>query len=185
MREVMAGDPEVVELAFVPTVDDQVRVAREIVPLGRRRWLVALLAIIVVNAGAQVWREGPAALLGFAGIALGVAAGAASVLLRPAFLARWAVARHGRKHPAIFLPVEYRFGAGGLRIESEFGTSELPWSSFTRAKEADDHFLFSFTSGQTFFAPRRALREGDEPRLRALLRSHLGTRAELRQSTDG
>jgi hypothetical protein len=186
MSQVATNDPAVVEVAFVPTVDDQVRAMDEVTrPPPRRQWWVAVLvALLVINSIMQVRREGLRVLFGFAGLSLLIAAVGGLVSFRLNVLMRWGLARHARRHPAAYSPVMYTFNADGLRIESKLGTTELPWSSFTGARETTDQFLLPCANGQQYFVPRRAVRESDELRLRTLLQAHLGARAELMTPTD-
>jgi hypothetical protein len=107
------------------------------------------------------------------------------LLLGVPVLRRRALVRHREQHPALYGPVEFTFGADGLRIASALATTDVPWSSLDRAYEANGLFLFRLAGSTAYFVPRRALRENDEPRLRALVAAHLGPRAELTNPTDG
>jgi len=188
MDETVVTEPDTLQVAFVPTVDDQVHAARATAAggfsRGQRVWLLVLMFLLAVNVFNAIRREGAAALHGLAGGTLVLLIVVAAAWVGRRHLLRLVLARHARAHRDLYLPVVMTLHGDGLRVESKIGTTEIPWSSFTRARETREHFLLYAGDGKAYFMPRRSLRESDEPRLRAILRSRLGERAELMQSTD-
>jgi hypothetical protein len=55
----------------------------------------------------------------------------------------------------------------------------MPWTSFVRARETPEQILLFFARKTAYFVPRRALREDEERRLKALIGARLGPLAEL------
>jgi len=189
MDETPVTAPDALRVAFVPTVDDQVHSTRATASggfsRGQRVWLLLLMFLMAVNVFNAIRREGAAALRGFGGLSLVILIMVAVGLVGWRSLLRLALARHARSHRDLYQPVVMTFGRDGLRVESKIATTEVPWSSFTRVQETGELFLLHASDSRAYFVPRRALPERDEPRLRAILRGHLGERAELMQSTDG
>lgn len=186
MGQVLMVDPGALEVGFIPTVDDQVHAIGEKVKVGRgkRLWVSFLMFGLVANVVSSVWREGAAALRGQAGFTLVLVIAATAGFLRWRQVMRWSLARYARAYPDRYAPVVYTFGADALRLESKFGSTEVPWGSFTQVRETKELFLFGIGSVD-YYVPRRALRETDEARLRELLTARLGPRAELMKPTDG
>jgi hypothetical protein len=185
MDQAPVVDPGALEVGFIPTVDDQVHAIWEKVKVGRgkRLWVSFLMFVLVANVVSSVWREGVAALRGAAGYTLVLVIAVAAGFLRRRQVMRWGLARHARAYPDRYAPVVYTFGADALRLESKFGSTEVPWSSFTQVRETKELFLFGIGSVD-YYVPRRALRETDEARLRTLVAARLGARAELMTPTD-
>lgn len=176
-----------VQVTFVPTVDDYVHASRETLRFtGRDRWLVrigvpvimgGMLAMIVADEG---WR----ALYG-SGLTYTVLL-ACWVLLPLAWpvLLRWIHLRQLRQNPHFNGPIAYTFTVRGVHLETPLGTSDMPWTSFVRARETREQILLFFARKTAYFVPRRALREEDERRLRGWLAARLGARAEFSTSND-
>jgi hypothetical protein len=181
MDQAPRTDASTLRVAFVPTVDDQLEVSRSlVVPVSWRwRWPWAVAALVM---GGAVLERGPEILLAPLGVVL--AGGLALWGLGPGMriLARRRLVRLGRENPAPYARTTFEFGAEGLRVGSELGTTEVPWMQITRVQETKEIFFFYGADDRVLFLPRRALGEGDEARLRTLLPGYLGT--ELTKPVD-
>ncbi|HET7463023.1 MAG TPA: YcxB family protein [Longimicrobium sp.] len=182
----MTEEPGTLTVAFVPTVDDQVRANREI--LRRSRWervleiaLVLFLGRIVVLT---VWRFGWRELFGSAMLPAIVLAALLVLTFGMPALVRWSIVRQRRQNPHLVGAITLTFSGAGVHVQSPLGTMDVPWTSFVRARETPELLLLCFARKAAYFVPRRALRETDEARLRALVSAHLGARAELMKPTD-
>ncbi|HEX8904583.1 MAG TPA: YcxB family protein [Longimicrobiaceae bacterium] len=183
MTQRLTADPEAFEVAFVPTVDDQVHALRDSIRRGRHRWRLMLVPLLLgFNVVTEVGRYGAAALFGTAGIALLVlVVGGAAYLAGPMF-ARWAFARRAGRDPGFLAPMAIRFAADGVRVKSAGGITKLPWSIVLRVRETTDLFLFDVGSNGSLYVPRRVLSGADASRLRKLLVARMGARARVHET---
>lgn len=93
-----------------------------------------------------------------------------------------AVAFAGINGPAIralLVPLRYELSGEGFLFESPTATARFGWNQVARAYETRSAFVLT-TPGTLQVLPKRFLTSMDEERLRALLRSALGSRARLR-----
>jgi len=176
-----------VHVSFVPTIDDLVHASRETVRGGRRRrWKeIALPLLLAAIIAVQVAQNGIAVLTGSAVFLVIALVLLAVVQLGLPLLVRWAVVRQRRQNPHFDGPVAYTFTAEGVHLQTPLGASDMPWTSFVRARETPEQILLFFGSKSAYFMPRRALRDDDERRLKALLAARLGPLAELTNETTG
>ena len=171
-----------VNVSFVPTIDDLVHASQETARGGRRRrrWMeIGLPVLLVAIIVGQVAQNGIAALYGRAVSLVAALLLVLAVTFGAPLLVRWAVVRQRRQNPHFDGPVAYTFTADGVRLETPLGVSDMPWASFVRARETPEQILLFFGKNSAYFMPRRALREDDERRLKALLAARLGPLAEL------
>jgi hypothetical protein len=176
------GEPGAIHVAFVPTVDDQVRANRAITQaIGWTRFTHAAFPVLMLaySALVGVWLGWGTVFHGFAlvfPVALLVWA-----LQVP--LGRWTVVRHRRQNPHLLGPCAITLHESGMRVESPNSDWVTMWTGIIRARETRDDYLLFVTRRSAVFLPRRALREADEPRLRELLLRHLAGRVQLKKQT--
>lgn len=185
MSQATANHPDVLEVAFVPTADDQVEAMRATIYRGRHEWWApaVMVVLLLVNVVAGFARHGTAALSGTAGLALLVLAlGIAASRAAPVF-ARWALARRAAREPGLLAPVSFRFGPDGVRVKSG-GVTTLPWSAIVRVRETRRLFFFELSGNDSLYVPRRVLNVSAQSQLRKLLVARLGARARV-QKTNG
>lgn len=186
MSSEVTADANAISVAFVPTVDDQVRANREI--LRRRGWRrveeYAVLVFGVLFLSSQVWLNGWGVLFGRLVLITIVWMVLVALLLAVPLITRWGFVRQRRQNPHLVGPMSFVFTDSGVHVQSPLGTADMPWSSFVRARETPEMLLLYFAKKTAYFVPRRALREADEARLRALVVTQLGARAELMKPTD-
>lgn len=183
MTQQPVTDSQPFEVAFVPTIDDQVRVLRATIRRRRRPWapivIVGVLLAVVLNG---LRRNGGAALAGDAGIALlALAAGIAAWLGGPVF-ARWAFTRRAKREPGLLAPVSFRFGPEGVRVRIGGGVTRLSWDDVAGVRETPALFFFEIGRDTSLYVPRRVLDGAGEARLRSLLKARLGARARVHET---
>jgi hypothetical protein len=180
MTQQATADSQPFEVAFVPTIDDQVRVLRATIRRRRRPWApVVFVAVVLVALVNGFRRDGAAALSGDTGIALlVVAVGIAAWLGGPAF-ARWAFARRAQREPGLLAPVSYRFAPEGVRVRMGGGVTRLSWNDVAGVRETRELFYFEIGRDTSLYVPRRVLDGAGEARLRSLLKARLGARARV------
>ena len=185
MAQETRANPDVLEVAFAPTVDDHVEALRAAIQRGRRPWaLVVMVLVLGVNVVTGFVKQGAAALYGSAAPALLVLAlGTAAYRGGPVF-ARWAFARRARREPGLLAPMAFRFGSDGVRVQSAGGVTKLPWNAVVGVRETKRLFFFEIGSNSSLFVPRRVLSGPDASRLRRLLVARMGPRAQVHE-TDG
>ncbi len=184
MSQATANHPDVLEVAFVPTVDDLVGAMRATIYRGGDGWGPAFLVVLLlVTVVAGFARHGTAALSGTAGLALLVlVVGIAAYQAGPVF-ARWALARRAAREPGLLAPVSFRFGPDGVRVKSG-GVTTLPWSAIVRVRETRRLFFFELGGNDSLYVPWRVLSVSEQAQLRKLLVARLGARARV-QETNG
>lgn len=187
MTEQVTAAPGAIRVEFVPTVNDQVRAHREIVRSGGWSQVGGplYLAGCAVFLAVQAWLYGWSVLFGNMKLVTFTWVGLLVLQAAVPLLTRWGIVRQRRQNPNLAGPMSLTFSDAGVHVESPLGMARMPWASFVRARETPEMLLFHFSKKAAYFVPRRALRETDEARLRALVASHLGARAELTKPTDG
>jgi hypothetical protein len=144
-----------------------------------------MLSILAVQVVTRIVRVGWSVFMQGPGVALLMGAGVLIGLLRAPAMVRATLVRHLKANPQLDQPLTYEFSACGVRVESSISTTEVPWASFVRARETREHFLFYVASSTAYaVVPRRALREADERRLKAVVAARLGPLAELMKESD-
>jgi hypothetical protein len=162
-----------VVVTFVPTVEEQYRVWQSI--RREKRWRrvmdVGMPVVFAANAWLTSRYSAPWTAVWMAALAYW--------LLRPR-LWRWQIARNRRSNPVMGGAHTFTVSPAELRLSTPTADIALAWSGIVRARETPDAFLLYASRDWAYFIPRRALREADEGRLRAILAGRLGERAELR-----
>ena len=183
MSDVMSPVEPPVRVAFVPTVDDQVRASNAILyGSGWARFFrMAAPVLFAAWTVVTVWDAGWSALLGSAMI---FPIMLAVTLLMPV-ITRRTITRHFKQNPHLLGGFTYTFTPEDVQIESPIGSSRMPWTSFVRARETPELILLYFARKAAYFVPRRAMRDEDERRLKQWLSARLGPRAEFKTDLDG
>jgi len=183
MTQKPATDSQPFEVAFVPTIDDQVWVLRATIRRGRRPWaqivIVVVLLAVVVNG---FRRYGAAALAGDAGFALLVLAGGIAAWLGGLVFARWAFRRRAKREPGLLAPTSFRFGPDGVRVTLGGAVTRLSWNDIAGVCETRELFYFEIGRDTSLYVPRRVLDGAGEARLRSLLKARLGARARVHET---
>jgi hypothetical protein len=89
-----------------------------------------------------------------------------------------------RGNPSATARHTYEFSDQGVRVAHDFGQSELKWPAVVRVVETRDDLLF-YTGKQVFFflAKHAVERPDDLRKLREIIRSQVGDRAQLRDES--
>ena len=122
----------------------------------RNRWLlVVALALLIVSAGLQLWRNQfrgfsswwvPASLV--VGVLYGVGRDA---------LTRYFLRRGYAQNAALHQPVDYELAADGLRSRTAAGSYLAPWSALRRAVRVGDWLLLYPTAAACYYLDLRRL----------------------------
>jgi hypothetical protein len=86
------------------------------------------------------------------------------------------------KSPGMTKTRRYTFGTAGITIRSDDATSDCKWSLFLRAVETPKVFVFSVTTYQGTYIPKRCFASTDDiARLRELIRENMPGKWRLRR----
>lgn len=87
--------------------------------------------------------------------------------------------RLGRVDPRLAHPMSQLIDDSGIRVETNAGSSFLPWDGMSRIVKTPDCFLWYWHQSAIQYTPKRALSEEDARAVRDLVRKHAAARAAL------
>ena len=85
----------------------------------------------------------------------------------------WQATRHFKQNRFLPHATEYRIDEAGLHVQSDLGTTEIPWDHLRKWKENKRLILLYPTDAAYFLFPRRRFAPAEWEEFRALAAQHL------------